>query len=508
MNTWNPILLAFQLWQYIIARILAPDPPPPGKRLHRPRIAVIGAGLTGIAAASHCVGHGFETVIFEAGPKEQLGGIWSRVNNTSGLQIHSVMYRFFPTVFWNKGYPNRKEIVEQVTKVWKQYNLEPRTVFDTRVEHVKSAGHGQWYINDKSHGKFDGIIAAIGSCGDPKMPKLPQQEKFKGDIYHSSELDGKDVEGKRVLIVGGGASAIEAMEFTAESNCKKVTILARSEKWIIPRNPVIDMLLALNIFGQETIFSWIPEKLLKLFFYRDLSDIAPPRGSSGLFEETPMVNNKVLEQVRHGNAEWLRGDIVRVEPDGIRFNRRSQGVPKNGPGRETVEKGDVIIMATGYGRPSLDFLPSDCFEEPYMPPNWYLQTFPPAHMTICANNCTYVNAIGTVGNFHIGIYTRILLMFLSDPLTRPTEYWMKKWIDMTRFIKRTSPTGAFEFFTYSELIWWFTFCVVINPFRWKWGLWVMTGIGIGLPLAVVEQEDKLLRNGTGKHDNKEKNGTF
>lgn len=148
------------------------------------------------------------------------------------------MYRFFPTVFWNKGYPNRKEIVEQVTKVWKQYNLEPRTVFDTRVEHVKSAGHGQWYINDKSHGKFDGIIAAIGSCGDPKMPKLPQQEKFKGDIYHSSELDGKDVEGKRVLIVGGGASAIEAMEFTAESNCKKVTILARSEKWIIPRNPV------------------------------------------------------------------------------------------------------------------------------------------------------------------------------------------------------------------------------------------------------------------------------
>lgn len=75
--TWNPILLAFQIWQYFLAKILAPDPPPPGKKLRRPRIAVIGAGLTGVAAASHCVGHGFETVIFEAGPREQLGGIWS-----------------------------------------------------------------------------------------------------------------------------------------------------------------------------------------------------------------------------------------------------------------------------------------------------------------------------------------------------------------------------------------------------------------------------------------------
>ncbi|KAF2225049.1 hypothetical protein BDZ85DRAFT_87803 [Elsinoe ampelina] len=501
MNTYNPILLAFQIWQWFIAKLLAPNPPVPGKKLHRPRIAVIGAGLTGVASASHCVGHGFETVIFEAGPRENLGGIWSRVNNTSGLQIHSVMYRFFPTVFWDKGYPNRKQIVEQVTKVWKQYDLERRTVFNTRVEQVKSAGHGQWYVNDKSHGKFDGIIAAIGSCGDPKMPHLPQQDTFQGDIYHSSDLDGKNVQGKRVLIVGGGASAIEAMEFVAQSSCKHATILSRSEKWIIPRNAIVDMLLALNIFGQETIFSWIPEGLLRLFFYRDLSHIAPPSGSKGpgLFTETPMVNNKILSQLRDGTATWLRGDIIRVEPDGIRFNRRAQGVPKNGPGHETLEKADVIIMATGYSRPSLDFLPKDCFDEPYMPPNWYLQTFPPRHMTVCANNCTYINAIGTVGNFHIGIYTRILLMFLVDPLTRPTRYWMEKWIDMTRLVKSTSPTGAFEFFTYSELIWWFVFCVVINPFRWKWGVWVLTGFGMGLPLKVVEQEDKL-RNGIGRDD--------
>lgn len=198
---------------------------------------------------------------------------------------------------------------------------------------------------------------------------MPGQEKFKGEIYHSSQLDGKDVKGKNVLIIGGGASAVEALEFAAHQKVKKAKILSRSEKWIIPRNPVIDMLLAFNIFGQETIFSWIPENLLRIFFYRDLADISPPRGEGGLFEETPMVNNDILEQIRDGTAEWLRGDIVQVEENGIRFNHRSQGVPKNGPGREKVEEGDVIILATGYKRPSLNFLPKDCFEEPYLPPN-------------------------------------------------------------------------------------------------------------------------------------------
>jgi hypothetical protein len=84
-------------------------------------------------------------------------------------------------------------------------------------------------------------------------------------------------------------------------------------------------------------------------------------------------------------------------------------------------------------------------------------------------------------------------MFLTDPLTRPTEAWMKTWIDFTRFMKRLAPTGAFEFFTYAELIYWYLFVLVINPFRWKWALFVFFGIGRGLPLMVVEQENAFRR---------------
>lgn len=327
------------------------------------------------------------------------------------------------------------------------------------------------------------------------MPHIPGQENFKSEILHSSKLDDTTANGKKVLIVGGGASAVEAMQWAVNNEAAHITILARSDKWIIPRNAVIDTLLAFNIFGQETILSWIPEKILRIFFYRDLKDIAPK--SQGLFTETPMVNSEIFHQIREGKANWLRGDICHVEEAGILFNHRARNVPKGGPGHHKLVEGDIIIMATGYKRPNLNFLPEKVFETPYSPPAWYLQVFPPEEPSICANNCTYVNAIGTVGNWHIGIYTRLLLMFLVDPLARPTTFWMKRWINFTSTVKSLAPTKAFDFFTYSELIYWFCFVVLINPFRWKWALFVFFGIAEGLPRAIVEKEDKL-RNGLGR----------
>ena len=247
-------------------------------------------------------------------------------------------------------------------------------------------------VNDPSNGRFDGVIAALGTFGDPKMPHIEGQETFKGEICHSSKLDGKTAEGKEVLIIGGGASAVEGLEFVLSTNAVSTAVLSRSDKWIIPRNPFVDMLLAFNIFGQETMFSWIPEKLLRLFFYRDLQDLAPT-SRTGLFTETPMVNSDVLRQIREGKAQWFRGDIIRMTENGVLFNHRARGVPKNGLGREEEIKGDMVFMATGYQRPSLAFVPKECFQEPYQPPNWYLQCFPPQHMDICAINTTYANAI-------------------------------------------------------------------------------------------------------------------
>ena len=74
---FSPVFWAYTVLQWILNKIFSPNPPPPNARLHRPKIAVIGAGLTGVAAAAHCVGHGFEVTVFEAGDEQHVGGIWT-----------------------------------------------------------------------------------------------------------------------------------------------------------------------------------------------------------------------------------------------------------------------------------------------------------------------------------------------------------------------------------------------------------------------------------------------
>ena len=91
----SPFTFIYHVIQYFLDDFLSPTPPPPNVQLGRPKIAIIGAGLTGVSSAAHCVGHGFDVTIFEAGSPDSLGGIWAKVNNTSGLQIHSVVSWFF-----------------------------------------------------------------------------------------------------------------------------------------------------------------------------------------------------------------------------------------------------------------------------------------------------------------------------------------------------------------------------------------------------------------------------
>ena len=86
---FHPFLFLYQIWQWLVDIILSPRPPKPHPHLGRPRIAVIGAGITGVTSASHCIGHGFDVVIFEAGSEDNLGGIWS-VSDLLAHQQHNL----------------------------------------------------------------------------------------------------------------------------------------------------------------------------------------------------------------------------------------------------------------------------------------------------------------------------------------------------------------------------------------------------------------------------------
>ncbi|TNY23363.1 hypothetical protein DMC30DRAFT_389757 [Rhodotorula diobovata] len=484
--------LFYQAYQLVIRSLFASAGPhlPPGKKYGR--IAVIGAGLTGVSTAAHAVDHGFDVVIFEA--EKDVGGVWARENSTSQLQLNSILYRFHPSVLWNTGFPQRDEILSQIAAVWRRYNLQEHTRFGYRVKKVirdpdsstdpREGGHSRWIINDGKEGIFDAVVCALGTCGKPKFIELDGQDQFNGQIIHSSQLDNAELEGKRVVIVGSGASGVESAELAVAKKAKDVVVLARSDKWIIPRNTLIDVLLSLQPFGREMPLSFIPEWLIRTFHYRDLASLSPV--DKGLYQGTPIVNDEFLEHIRQGKIEYKRGDTKSVVPSGIRFVERERGTKSGDDGDETLISADVLIIATGYKRPSIDFLPDDLFpserDRDYHPPSLYLQNFAVEDWSVLMTNASYQDGLGTVGNWHIGLLARIQLVFLLDESTRPVPAAMKTWVDVINWVKMRAwgedSASGLTFFTYSEMCLWIILFHAFNPRRLPWLPFILFGWGV------------------------------
>ncbi|CBQ72692.1 related to monooxygenase [Sporisorium reilianum SRZ2] len=477
---WIQILIA-----YAFAPKLPADQPQQKPFGH---VAVIGAGISGISTASQLIGHGFQVTIFDEA--DEIGGIWSRVNSTSGLQISSIMYRFHPAVKWTTGYPHRDEILKNIDKIWKIYGLDKRTRLGTKVDKVtrhssstdpNEGGHARWVINGNEDEVFDGVVVTTGTCGKPKKMDLPGEQNFKGQIVHSSQLDGLDCKGKKVLVVGGGASGIEALELAVAQGADKPTILARSDKWIIPRNTVVDCMLALQPLGRETWLSFIPEFLIKKLHYRDLQEKMAP--TQGFYTGTPIVNTSAMTHIRQGVADYQRGDVLDLDESGIHFSLRKRGQKKGTPGKKVHYEADIIVIATGFELPSIDFLPQDLFPEDYVRPNMYLQVFPIQDCSVLCTNSTFRNAVGTVGHIHIGMMARSLILFLMEKETRPRPRDMRLWVDLVRYIKERAPGGQLDFFTYMELCIWLTSFLFFRVNRLKyfffvtfgWGFWSREG---------------------------------
>lgn len=58
--------------------------------------------------------------------------------------------------------------MSQLRQLWERYNLEEKTRFNTKIDKVYQDEKGRWVLNDPSNGRFDGLVAAVGTCGDPK----------------------------------------------------------------------------------------------------------------------------------------------------------------------------------------------------------------------------------------------------------------------------------------------------------------------------------------------------
>lgn len=202
------------------------------------RIIIIGAGVAGIAAGAMLRRKGIEDfLILERG--DQFGGVW-RENIYPGVecdvQSHLYSYSFRPHD-WSKTYAGGREINEYLTTVAADEGLDQHARFGHTVTEMRWNESSQTWQVATTQGRFECsfLIPATGSLSELQMPAMEGLADFTGQIVHSAAWDPSiDLTGKKVAVVGTGASAIQIAPAIAEQ-VEHLTIFQRTAPWIAPR---------------------------------------------------------------------------------------------------------------------------------------------------------------------------------------------------------------------------------------------------------------------------------
>lgn len=205
-------------------------------------VAVIGAGFSGIAAATELIRQGInDFVIFER--SEDIGGTWM-VNRYPGAEVdlESHIYSFsFEPHDWTRTHADWRELLAYLQGVAKKWSLYERTQLSTKVESVTWSDEAQTYTivtgDGEVWGPFRAVISAVGFLNTPLIPPFARGETpFEGDICHTSTWrDDLTLEGKNVGVLGTGSSAVQVVT-EAERQGKSVKVFQIEPNWILPKN--------------------------------------------------------------------------------------------------------------------------------------------------------------------------------------------------------------------------------------------------------------------------------
>ncbi|KOV53280.1 hypothetical protein ADL00_34670 [Streptomyces sp. AS58] len=207
----------------------------------RSRVIVIGGGVSGVCAAVALEAKGYEYMVLER--SDRVGGVWNDNNYPGvGVDTPSHLYSYsFVDYDWKSYFSPGADIREYLDHVVDTFGIRHRFAFNTEVLSAEYSDDDQsWTVSfvrpDGSRDAMvaDAVISAVGIFNPPKLPDLPGKDDFEGPSFHS-ELwpDGLDVTGKRVGIVGNGATAMQIVPAIAD-RVEHLTIFQRSQHWIVP----------------------------------------------------------------------------------------------------------------------------------------------------------------------------------------------------------------------------------------------------------------------------------
>jgi cation diffusion facilitator CzcD-associated flavoprotein CzcO/pimeloyl-ACP methyl ester carboxylesterase len=203
-------------------------------------VAIVGAGFSGLGMAIRLKREGRGSfLIFEKGPA--IGGTW-RDNDYPGcacdVPSHLYSFSFEPNPRWTRKYAPRSEIRDYLEHCANKYGLErhirlraevTRVVFDER--------RATWTVTlaDGTTLTARHVVFGNGPLSRPKSPDIPGIDRFAGKIFHSAEWHHDvDLEGKRVAVIGTGASAIQIVPRIA-TLADRLLVFQRTPPWVFPK---------------------------------------------------------------------------------------------------------------------------------------------------------------------------------------------------------------------------------------------------------------------------------
>ncbi len=328
----------------------------------------MGAGFGGIGAAVRLLQSGQEDfAVLER--SDQLGGVW-RDNRYPGCRCdvpsHLYSFSFAPNPRWRSTHAEREE-------VW-QYLQDTATTFGVpthiRFGHaVLEAGWddraGIWILRtNRGSLRCRYLISATGTLSEPMVPSIPGTETFDGTIMHSARWDpNHHFEGKRVAIVGTGASAMQIVP-SIQPQVEHLTVFQRTPGWVVPHHP------RFIPSWKHRLFEHLPatQRLLRgvLYLRQELAvsaftkydgirtglerrarrhlarQVADPWLRAQLTPEYQLGCKRVppsddfYPAISQSNVELVTEPIVRIEPDGM--------VTRDGH----LHPVDTIVFATGF----------------------------------------------------------------------------------------------------------------------------------------------------------------
>jgi cation diffusion facilitator CzcD-associated flavoprotein CzcO/acetyl esterase/lipase len=339
-----------------------------GNRRPAPTVAIIGAGFGGIGLAITLKKAGVDslTILEKA---DGIGGVW-RDNTYPGaacdVPSHLYSFSFEPNPDWSRRYSPQPEILDYLERCIERYGLRPSLRLGTEVRRAEfDEGSGGWRIEtDEGTVEADVLVSACGQLSRPATTRIEGAERFKGPIFHTARWDHDvELQGKRVAVIGTGASTIQVVPAIAE-RVGQVDVYQRSAPYVIPKKdrPYMPW--------ERRLFRWFPPaRLLARFtqwlffeifiaafnqfkavgrvgvrmFDRNLDDqVSDPDLKRALTPDDVLGCKRVL--ISPDYYSTLERPNVELVTQGVRELTKTGVVAEDG----TERRADVIVLSTGF----------------------------------------------------------------------------------------------------------------------------------------------------------------